>query len=102
MKYMKEKLKVDILRFNKGEITEINLLCMYYELLVVQVRTKNFKNGLKTLKSLKLYSVNSMDTNDVMKAMEKRNYRKCFPLSLFCRDFDITEECVFMNSYNFY
>ena len=95
MKYLKEKLKLDVLRFNNGEITELILLAIYYELLVFQARTKNFKNGLKTLKSLKLYNINSMDVCDVIKVMESRDYKKYFPLSLLHRDFDITEECVF-------
>jgi len=92
MKYLKEKLKLDVLRFNNGEITELILLAIYYELLVFQARTKNFKNGLKTLKSLKLYNINSMDVCDVIKVMESRDYKKYFPLSLLHRDFDITED----------
>ena len=91
MKYLKEKLKLDILRFNDGEITRLNLLAMYIELIYAQIKTKNFEYALKTLKSLKLFSVNSKDSQDVFVAMERQGYRKYFPLSLLYIDFDITE-----------
>ena len=93
MKYLKEKLKLDVLRFNDGKITTLNLLAMYYELVYVQVKTKNFEHALKTLKSLTLFSVNSKDPlNDVVQSMERHGYKKHFPLSLLYIDFDITEK----------
>ena len=93
MKYMKEKLKLDVLRFNDGKITTLNLLAMYYELVYVQVKTKSFENALKTLKSLTLFSVNSKDPlKDVVQSMERQGYKKHFPLSLLYIDFDITEK----------
>ena len=91
MKYLKEKLKLDILRFNDGQITTLNLLAMYIELIYAQIKTKNFEYALKTLKSLKLFSVNSKDPQDVVVAMERQGYKKYFPLSLLYIDFDITE-----------
>ena len=93
MKYLKEKLKLDVLRFNDGKITTLNLLAMYGDLIYVQVKTKNFEHALKTLKSLTLFSVNSKDPlNDVVQSMERHGYKKHFPLSLLYIDFDITEK----------
>ena len=89
MKYLKEKLKLDVLRFNDGEITKLNLLAMYIELIYAQIKTKRFDFALKTLKSLKLFSVNSKNPQDVIVAMERQGYKKYFPLSLLY--IDITE-----------
>ena len=92
MKYLKEKLKLDILSFNNGQITLLKLLQIYIHLVYVQVQTKNFDFAHKTLKSLKLFSLNSPDPQDVVVlAMEKYGYKKYFPFSLLYIKIDNTE-----------
>ena len=56
LKFLKEKLKKDVLRYNAGEIKPIELLKIYYELTYCQISNKNFKDAMKTLKTLKLFN----------------------------------------------
>ena len=43
-KYLKEILKVEVLRYNKGDFKQVKLLEVYYKLICSQVENKNFSN----------------------------------------------------------
>jgi hypothetical protein len=78
-KYLKELLKVEVLRYNKGEFMHWDLLEVYYKLICSQVENKNFGNAKKTIKNLKLFNLHSKDTSDVFVAMGRNGYKTHFP-----------------------
>lgn len=87
MKYTKELLKINIIRFNKGEIKQFDVLKSYNQLIALQLYNfaKDYDSGsspaaMKTFKRLKLFNLNSMDPHDVLAAVEKEGYRKYFPI----------------------
>ena len=71
LKFLNDKLKKDVLRYNAGEIKPIELLKIYYELIYCQISNKNFKDAMKTIKTLKLFNMNAKDTNDVLSGRGK-------------------------------
>ena len=79
--YPKEILKLDVLRYNAKEIDEFKLLRSYYNCISMQTEIGNFKGAKKTLKHLKMFSLNSMHSNDAVKAMENEDYGTAFPLN---------------------
>ena len=78
-KYLKELLKVEVLRYNKGDFKQVKLLEVYYKLICSQVENKNFGNAKKTIKNLKLFNLHSKDTSDVFVAMGRNGYKNHFP-----------------------
>lgn len=80
-KYLKEQLKVEVLRYNKGDQEQVKLLEVYYKLICSQVENKNFSNAKKTIKNLKLFNLHSKDTSDVFVAMGRNGYKNHFPCS---------------------
>ena len=42
---------------------------------------KSYPNAMKTIKSLKLFCINSNDPNDVRNEMERKGYKDHFPMS---------------------
>ena len=78
-KYMREILKVAVLRYNKGDFKQVELLEVYYKLICSQVENKNFGNAKKTIKNLKLFNLHSKDTSDVFVAMGRNGYKNHFP-----------------------
>ena len=78
-KYMREILKVAVLRYNKGDFKQVDLLEVYYKLICSQVENKNFGNAKKTIKNLKLFNLHSKDTSDVFVAMGRNGYKNHFP-----------------------
>ena len=78
-KYLKELLKVEVLRYNKGDFMQVDLLEVYYKLICSQVENKNFGNAKKTIKNLKLFNLHSKDTSDVFVAMGRNGYKTHFP-----------------------
>ena len=79
--YPKEILKLDVLWYNAKEIDEFKLLRSYYNCISMQTEIGNFKGAKKTLKHLKMFSLNSMHSNDAVKAMENEDYGTAFPLN---------------------
>ena len=77
--YLKELLKVEVLRYNKGDFKQMKLLEVYYKLICSQVENKNFSNAKKTIKNLKLFNLHSKDTSDVFVAMGRNGYKNHFP-----------------------
>ena len=80
-KYLKELLKVEVLRYNKGDFKQVKLLEVYYKLICSQVENKNFSNAKKTINNLKLFNLHSKDTSDVFVAMGRNGYKTHFPCS---------------------
>ena len=78
-KYLRELLKVEVLRYNKGDFKQVELLEVYYKLICSQVENKNFGNAKKTIKNLKLFNLHSKDTIDVVLAMGRNGYINHFP-----------------------
>ena len=70
-----------MLQYNAKEIDETDLLISYLNLINMQTEFGNFKGAKKTLKQLKILSLNSQNSTDVMKAMEKGGYGTDFPLN---------------------
>ena len=68
--YSKEILKLDVLRYNAKEIDDSELLGSYWNFIRMQIEIGDFKSAKKTLKHLKLFSLNSINTSDVIKAMK--------------------------------
>ena len=52
----------------------------------------DFKSAKKTVKHIKLFSLNSMDTNNVIEAMENEGFGKFFPLNNLLNSSEINEE----------
>ena len=78
-KYLRELLKNEVLRYNKGDFKQVDLLEVYYKLICSQVENKNFGNAKKTIKNLKLFNLHSKDTIDVVLAMGRNGYINHFP-----------------------
>ena len=78
-KYLKELLKVEILSYNKGNLSQVELLGVYYKLICSQVENENFSNAKKTIKNLKLFNLHSKDTSDEFVAMGRNGYKRHFP-----------------------
>ena len=53
----------------------------YWNFIRIQIEIGDFKSAKKTLKHLKLFSLNSMNASDVIKAIKKEDLDKDFPLN---------------------
>ena len=91
-KYAKEILKLNVVRYNAHEIEKGELLYSYWLYIKVQMEIDDFKSAKKTVKHIKLFSLNSMDSNDVIKAMENEGFGKFFPLNNLLNGSEINEE----------
>ena len=78
IKYRKENLKITILRCNNGEIDQFQVLVAYHGLIGSQFVNNNFSCVKKTMKSLKLFNLNSKDPNDVRASLDNKEYLKHF------------------------
>ena len=83
MKYRKEILKINILRFNKGEINQREVLEKYHSVITRLHYTNSFSCIEKTMKKLKLFNLNSKDPNDVKASFDKEYQTKNFEIELF-------------------
>ena len=90
--YPKEILKLDVLRYNAKEVGESELLHSYDNCIKMQTEIGNLKGAKKTLKGLKLFSLNSMNSNDAIKAMENEDYGKVFPLNNLLNNSEVQEQ----------
>ena len=91
--YPKEALKINVLRYNAKEISETQLLYSYLDLINMQTEIfGDFKSANKTMKHLKLFSLNSLDSNDVIKAMGSKDYEVIFPLGHFLDDSEVVHK----------
>merc|ERR1712008_445176 len=68
--YPKEILKLDVERYNAKEMDKLELLSSYWNCINMQIEIGNFKSAKKTMKHLKLFSLNSMHSNDAIKAIK--------------------------------
>jgi len=91
-KYAKEVLKINVVRYNEKEISKPSLLFSYSNLIDVQVKEENIIGAKKTMKRLKLFSLNSMAPNDVLVSMEREGYKNLFSLKDPLSDDNIGEE----------
>ena len=80
-KYAKELLKIQIVRYNRKEIATHDLLISYSNLLDHQIKEKNMIGAKKTIKNLKIFNLNSIDSNDVLVSMNKEGLKNLLPLS---------------------
>ena len=55
--------------YNAKEIDKRELLRSYLNFINMQAEIGNFKGAKKTLKDLKIFDLNSMNTRDVIKAI---------------------------------
>jgi tetratricopeptide (TPR) repeat protein len=75
--YQKERLKVIIKGYNSGEsvkkdktpIKKLDLLHCYMYLIDSQIRCKHFEDALKSFKRIKLFKLDSIDSDDVEESM---------------------------------
>ena len=75
--YQKERLKVIIKAYNSGEsvkkyktpIKKVDLLHCYMYLIDSQIRCKHFEDALKSFKKIKLFKLDSIDSDDVEESM---------------------------------
>ena len=75
--YQKERLKVIIKAYNSGEsvkkdktpIKKLDLLHCYMYLIDSQIRCKHFEDALKSFKKIKLFKLDSIDSDDVEESM---------------------------------
>ena len=75
--YQKERLKVIIKAYNSGEpvkkdktpIKKLDLLHCYMYLIDSQIRCKHFEDALKSFKRIKLFKLDSIDSDDVEESM---------------------------------
>ena len=75
MKYAKESLKIDVLRFNEKEIEKYELLLSYHKLIQMKMTNGDFASAHKLIyKHLTLFSLNSTSTNYLKVSMEKEGY----------------------------
>ena len=72
--YPREILKLSVEMYNGKEIGKRELLKSYMNLIDMQTEIGNFKAAKKTLKHLKLFSLNSWNPSDVLKALEIEGY----------------------------
>ena len=79
--YPREILKLSVEMYNGKEIGKRELLKSYMNLIDMQTEIGNFKAAKKTLKHLKLFSLNSWNPSDVLKALEIEGYGTDFPLN---------------------
>ena len=79
--YPKEILKLNVVRYNAKEIDKLELLISYLNCIKMQIEIGNFNSVKKTLKHLKMFSLDSMNASDTIKAMENEDYGKVFPLN---------------------
>ena len=77
MEHAKEILKLDVIRCNKKEIENFYLLQSYHNLIELQIVNCDFKSAQKTInKHLSFVNLNSIDPNEVLVSLEKRDYGK--------------------------
>ena len=82
LKYRKEILKINILRFNKGEINQREVLVKYHDVITRLHYTNSFSCIEKTMKHLKLFNLNSKDPNDVKASFDREYQTKNFEIEL--------------------
>ena len=90
--YPKEILKLNVVRYNAKEIDILELLISYWNCIRMQIEIGNFKSAKKTMKHLKLFSLNSMHSNDTIKAIENEDYGKVFPLNNLLNNSEVKEQ----------
>ena len=90
--YPKEILKLDVERYNAKEMDKLELLSSYWNCINMQIEIGNFKSAKKTLKHLKLFSLNSMHSNDAIKAIENEDYKKVFPSNNLLNNSEVREQ----------
>ena len=74
-------MKLSVSMYNAKEMDKSELLESYMNLIEMQTEIGEFKDAKKTLKHLKLFSLNSWNSSEVMKSMENEGYGKYFPLN---------------------
>ena len=90
--YTKEILKLNVLRYNAKEIDKEELLISYWNYIQMQIEIGNFNSVKKTLKHLKMFSLNSMNSSDTIKAMENEDYGKVFPLNNLLNNSEVKDK----------
>ena len=90
-RYPKEILKLNVERYNAKEIDKLELLESYDKCIEMQTKIGDFRSAKKTLKHLKLFSLNSVNSNDAIKAIEDEDYGKAFPLNDLLNDSEVKD-----------
>jgi len=81
LQYLKEILKLTVVQYNAKEIEKRDLLRSYLNFIEMQTKMGDFKSAKKTLKHLRMFSLNSMNSRETINAMENEDYGKIFPLN---------------------
>ena len=97
--YPREILKLSVLQYNAKEIDETDLLISYLNLINMQTEFGNFKGAKKTLKHSKIFGLNSMNTSDVIKAVENEGYGTVFPWTNLINSIEVKHKEKFVSEF---
>ena len=87
LKYTKESLKVDVIRFNNKEIQRYEIFLSYHKLIQMHMTDGDFDNAHKMIeKPLTLFRLNSRNPDDVKTSLKKEGYGNVMCLSSFLKD----------------
>ena len=88
-KYAKEILKIDVMRFNKKEIEKYEILKSYHKVIEMLMTNGDFGRAHKMIeKRLTLFSLNSINPNDVKTGLQKEDYGMVLTLNNFLKEYD--------------
>ena len=79
-KYKREMLKIQVVLYNQGKTDRKDLLYTYWCLVQAQIDNTNYKMAHKTYKHIKLFNLNSMHSQDVVKSFNEDESGKFFPI----------------------
>ena len=89
LKYAKDTLKIDVLRFNQKEIEKYEILLSYQKFIEMQMTNGDYGRAHKMIeKRLTLSSLNSINPNDVKKSLQKEGYGMVLTLNNLLKEYD--------------
>ena len=97
--YPREILKLSVSMYNAKEIDKRELLRSYLNFINMQAEIGNFKGAKKTLKYSKIFGLNSMNTSDVIKAVENEGYGTVFPWTNLINNIEVKHKEKFVSEF---
>ena len=98
LKYTKESLKVDVIRFNNKEIQRYEIFLSYHKLIQMHMTNCDYGDAHKMIeKRLTLFRLNSRNPDDVKTSLKNEGYGNVMCLNSFLNDNgdDIDEQNIF-------
>ena len=93
MKYLRELLKVNVALCNANKREKFDLLINYHDLIEIQIELGDSNSAKRIFeKRLKLFKLNSMNSNDVLLALKEEGYGDILPLAIRKRTKKLVEE----------